>query len=817
MKFNKSTITYFLNGFILIAAWYFLQTLYPKIHPLSRTDFKITHEEAVQKAKELVKGEIPEPEEEIKTSFIIDANLYQQQDNLEPVYQALQLQPGRYWDVSLISSKNKKIDITLGENRVERVRDLTGKWYEIKLAPDGRLLELDFQKPMRAKYGDTTRTTTETLPGESSEELTARHDALTFLGQFVPDTAGLTLVSREFKQDSLGQIFDFTFSEMVAGQPVYHQVKVSSANVIYYKLLLTLKSTPTELSEKGHELRIAFGIATAVIFVALFIFLIIYLIRLLRKEAISFRIALPVVYFMVFMTILYTFFDMWQSSGWVILIGIIPTTLFYGVGILFLFAITDALARQEWPEKIAVTDLFLQGRFLTQATGKSILRGIYLGVLSLAAFVIPLFFIHHYWGGTLRIKEDLNYSLVILFPVLTLGIKYLTSAIFNEYFFRLFSLTLLKRWFRKNIWIILIGLLLTFTFSTEIQAGNPLLNLFLYIIPTLLFIYFLLRFEIVTTIVGFFSFQLLSRMVIFSKTNEPFFQNLGLGFYFLMGALLLFGLLLVLVKRKDSEQGAQFIPEYVRKLEEKERLTRELEIARDIQLQFLPKTTPFLAGYKIAAFCQPAWEVGGDYFDYFEMDDNKLGFAIGDVSNKGVSAAFFMTLVKGFLKALATERQNPLDILCRTNQLFYKNVERGHFISMVFGILDGNSGEFKFARAGHNPILMLVGQSTKGQWFTPKGAGIGLLPDKKFRELIAEQKIRLQPQDVLVLYTDGYPEAMNNRSQEFGEENLQRIIAEVKDKSPDEIIAYLEIQIKKWMGSRPSLDDRTIIVIKREK
>jgi sigma-B regulation protein RsbU (phosphoserine phosphatase) len=112
---------------------------------------------------------------------------------------------------------------------------------------------------------------------------------------------------------------------------------------------------------------------------------------------------------------------------------------------------------------------------------------------------------------------------------------------------------------------------------------------------------------------------------------------------------------------------------------------------------------------------------------------------------------------------------------------------------------------------------MLVGQSSKGEWFTPKGAGIGLLPDKKFRELIAEQKIRLLPQDVLVLYTDGYPEAMNNRSQEFGEENLQRIIAEAKDKSPDEIIAYLEIQIKKWMGSRPSLDDRTIIVIKREK
>jgi phosphoserine phosphatase RsbU/P len=817
MKFNKNISAYLLNGFILVVGWYLLQTLYPKIHPLSQTDFKITHEEAIQKAKKLVKGEIPESEEEIKTSFIIDTKFYQPQENLEPVYQALQLQPGRYWDISLISSKNKRVNITLGDNQVESVRDMTGKWYEIKLAPDGRLLELDFQKPMRAKYGDTTRTTTQILPGESDEELTARHDALTFLQQFVQDTSGLTLVSREFKQDSLGQIFDFTFSEIVAGQPVYHQIKVAFGKIVYYKLLFTLKSSPSESSEQGHGLRIAFGLISAIIVIALFIFLVIYLIRLLRKEAISFKITLPVVYFIIFITILQTIFEMWKSAGWIILVGAISTTLFYGVGILFLFAITDALARQEWPEKIAVTDLFLQGRFLTPATGKSLLLGIYLGVLSLTAFVMPLFIIHHYFGETFYIKKDLNYSLVLLFPVFTLGIKYLTSAVFKEYFYRLFSLTLLKKWLHKNFWILGAGLLLTFTFSTEIQAGNPLINLLLYIIPTVLFIYFLLRFEIVTTIVGFFSFELLSRMVIFSKSNEPFFQNLGLGFYFLLGAIFLFALLLVLIKRKGAEQEAQFIPDYIRKLEEKERLARELEIARNIQLQFLPKTTPVLAGYQIGAYCQPAWEVGGDYFDYFEMADDKLGFVIGDVSNKGISAAFFMTLVKGFLKALATDRQNPLEILCQTNQLFYKNVERGHFISMVFGILDGNSGDFRFARAGHNPVLMLVGQSKKGEWFTPKGAGIGLLPDEKFREIIAEEKILLRPNDMLVLYTDGYPEAMNDKLQEFGEESLQRIIAESREKTPEEIIKNLEIQIKKWMGSQPPLDDRTIIIIKRGK
>jgi sigma-B regulation protein RsbU (phosphoserine phosphatase) len=174
-----------------------------------------------------------------------------------------------------------------------------------------------------------------------------------------------------------------------------------------------------------------------------------------------------------------------------------------------------------------------------------------------------------------------------------------------------------------------------------------------------------------------------------------------------------------------------------------------------------------------------------------------------------------MTMVKGFLKALALHHEKPVDILSETNTLFYENVERGHFISMIFGILDSKEGKFAFSRAGHNPLLLLVGESTAGQWLTPEGIAIGMAPSDKFRSSIGEQVLQIKLGDTLVLYTDGYPEAMNENSEEFGEENLEKIIIDHIDRPAQEIIQILEKVIKKWEGNQPAMDDRTIIVIKR--
>jgi sigma-B regulation protein RsbU (phosphoserine phosphatase) len=174
-----------------------------------------------------------------------------------------------------------------------------------------------------------------------------------------------------------------------------------------------------------------------------------------------------------------------------------------------------------------------------------------------------------------------------------------------------------------------------------------------------------------------------------------------------------------------------------------------------------------------------------------------------------------MTMVKGFLKALASESLEPARILSEANALFYENVERGNFISMVYGILDSQSGEFTFARAGHNPILYLLGKSAAGQWLSPQGVGIGLLPAKEFRAHITQEKIKMRTEETLILYTDGYPEAMNEKSEQFGEENLKDFIRQQLHLPATDIVFSLEKAIKKWEGNRTAMDDRTMVVIKK--
>jgi serine phosphatase RsbU (regulator of sigma subunit) len=359
------------------------------------------------------------------------------------------------------------------------------------------------------------------------------------------------------------------------------------------------------------------------------------------------------------------------------------------------------------------------------------------------------------------------------------------------------------------------GAIFSFVFSADLHFQSVLLTILSAVIPTLLFIFYFVRFEIVTTFVGFLVYILLSRAVIFIPTDDPVFFQQGIGILLMLAGLIMYGFIALFSKSKEPSTAVPFVPEYIRKVEERERLMRELEIARNIQQEFLPKVTPNIENYQVAAFCQPAWEVGGDYFDFVPLGNRQLGIVIGDVSNKGVSAAFYMTLVKGFLRALAIHRKKPAEILSETNTLFYDNVERGHFISMIFGTLDSAKNEFIFARAGHNPVLLMIGRSNEVKWFTPKGVGIGILENQRFQAVIREEKILLQSGDILILYTDGYPEAMNESLQEFGENQLQQIIDKYRSLEPEQIILHLENAIKIWEGKKPSIDDRTIIVIKR--
>jgi sigma-B regulation protein RsbU (phosphoserine phosphatase) len=266
--------------------------------------------------------------------------------------------------------------------------------------------------------------------------------------------------------------------------------------------------------------------------------------------------------------------------------------------------------------------------------------------------------------------------------------------------------------------------------------------------------------------------------------------------------------------RKDKFTDYDSItPKFVENITERQRLKRELEVARVVQMSFLPSEDPKLSGIDISSICIPALEVGGDYYDFIKLNNNKLGIIIGDVSGKGTQAAFYMTLTKGFLKALAKQTDSPSEVLIKMNELFYENVERGRFISMVYAIIDYDRMELKIARAGHNPIITndLAG---KISLINPKGIALGLEKGELFKKVITEHHENLDKEKVYIFYTDGFTEATNKYEEEYGLERMYKIVQDYSYCSAKEIQQKLMEDVNKFIGKCKQHDDMTMVILK---
>jgi serine phosphatase RsbU (regulator of sigma subunit)/HAMP domain-containing protein len=248
-------------------------------------------------------------------------------------------------------------------------------------------------------------------------------------------------------------------------------------------------------------------------------------------------------------------------------------------------------------------------------------------------------------------------------------------------------------------------------------------------------------------------------------------------------------------------------------LREQERIKRELEIAREVQQQLLPRKMPVLKGYAINGICRPAFEVGGDYFDFFQLDKDKLGFVIADVSGKGISASFYMAELKGIMMQLSSDIRSPRSLLIDLNRKLYGNLDKQTFISMIYGIIDPVEKSFTFARAGHNSILKLD-QDGNHAFITPGGIGLGLAPGDKFVENLEESVIPVTKDNILIFYTDGITETMNENSEEFGEKRLLDICSENRKDSVNDIQESILSSVDDFLGSFQAQDDQTMIVMK---
>jgi sigma-B regulation protein RsbU (phosphoserine phosphatase) len=253
---------------------------------------------------------------------------------------------------------------------------------------------------------------------------------------------------------------------------------------------------------------------------------------------------------------------------------------------------------------------------------------------------------------------------------------------------------------------------------------------------------------------------------------------------------------------------------------EKKRLEEELRIARQIQMSLLPRGPLDFPGMAVTALCVPAREVGGDYYDFFPLGDGRLGVLIADVSGKGTSAALYMAELKGLVLSLSQIYQSPRQLLMEVNRIISENLDSRSFITMTYGVIDLSAGVMTFARAGHTPMIYLPGDSQENgdvKVLAPSGIVVGLrIPGatEKFAELLEEDRISLNKNDVLVLYTDGITEAMNAQSDLFGEGRLSRLVAEHGHLDSGELRERILREVEAFVGGADQHDDMTMILIK---
>ncbi|RPI02516.1 MAG: HAMP domain-containing protein [Calditrichaeota bacterium] len=253
----------------------------------------------------------------------------------------------------------------------------------------------------------------------------------------------------------------------------------------------------------------------------------------------------------------------------------------------------------------------------------------------------------------------------------------------------------------------------------------------------------------------------------------------------------------------------------LRELAEQERLQKELEIARDVQQNLLPLAAPKLQGVEISGVCVPAEEVGGDYYDFFHIDDHRVGIALADVSGKGTSAAFYMAEIKGMMNSLTHLIASPKELVRHLNNILNKNPDKRIFTTMIYGVLDVDHKDFTFVRAGHNALVVKrANQNGDIDVLIPPGMALGLAKDELFGKNIQEANINFDSGDILFLYTDGISEAMNDQSEEFGEERLYSLICEQEKSRPHEMQRQIIRHINEFSNNRPQHDDITMIVAK---
>ncbi len=248
---------------------------------------------------------------------------------------------------------------------------------------------------------------------------------------------------------------------------------------------------------------------------------------------------------------------------------------------------------------------------------------------------------------------------------------------------------------------------------------------------------------------------------------------------------------------------------------QRERLNRELEIASEVQQRLFPQKIPKVQGLDVAGYCRPALGVGGDYYDFLELDGGSLGIAIGDVSGKGIAAALMMASLQASLRGQTIKPSSSLsEMIELVNRLVYEASAENRYATFFYAQYEPATRILRYVNAGHNPPILCRRRTDEHEIIRLEEGGtvIGLFPDFPYKEA----QVAMQCGDLLVLYTDGISEAMNLREEEWDEERLIEAVECCDSRSANETIGWILEQVDAFTAGARQHDDMTMVVARLE-
>ena len=797
---------------VLIIAIIVIYSLVPNFHPFG--GLKIANSEQTilnQSKKYLNKANVLYDEQKLRIVFESDKNFVRWINSEYRIDEANKILSDAgsayYWTVSQAKTDDDKVVVS---SNSETNINLNKSSFRLKILDSGKIIEFSTELNDSVVKKSLTPEEAKKLAQNFIQNL---RNEITFIDDSLQSTNGVNSNTFYYEEtetiDKPGRVdYNFTWKTKTNSKVNYTlKAQLIGDQVSNFSIQVIL---PDEYKKDETDV---YEIAATIIFTLLIIISVLIVgFKRFRAYEVGFKHAIAFGIFVLVSFIIKELLENFGNFEWTMVLGLGLGGIFIAGAAVILWAVSETIFREIWNHKFLSLDLIYHRKIIHSSVGKTIINSISFGLGLTALFFLLLYAISHYskvsfTGDNFTSQSHITSNL----PLLNIFF-----GVFNSYgilvvSFFMFLTAAIKRYINNDIIFVFVSGL---TWALLIQSNvNPLTaGLPISLVVGILLSLILIKYDLLSTLLSFLLFRFFIKATELSFLTENSLKNEWYLLVIICFVLLVFGIILVFRKDKFTDYDS-ITPKFVENITERQRLKKELEVARHVQMSFLPKENPALKGIDIASTCIPAFEVGGDYYDFIRLSKNKLGIIIGDVSGKGTQAAFYMTLTKGFLKAIAKHTDSPAEVLTKMNELFYENVERGRFISMIYAVVDLENKLIRIARAGHNPVIYHDSEG-KLNLISPNGLALGLEKGDLFSKVITESVEKLESGKTFIFYTDGFTEAVNRKGDEYGLDRMVEIVRSWNYSTASEIKDKMIADVNKFIGKAQQHDDMTMVILK---